>query len=125
MTNEEVLTVLSDAVALGETTLVIRNGDAIAEVMGQHRYTLEDGWVTIAQEQGSHVHLKAEDVVGLRYSDEQKGKPATCGLEVLGADETPAPARDRTWTAGSAAARDRSPCPRSTWTNYSAGDAAD
>lgn len=87
MTNEDVLSVISDAVSLGETILIVRNGDAIAEVMGRHHYSLLDGWITIGQEKGSHIHVKQADIAGLRFTSTHNEKPANCGLEILGSDD--------------------------------------
>ncbi len=87
MTQEELLATLSEAVTLGETILIVRSEGAIAEVVGVHRYSLSDSWITIGQEKGSHIHVKSADVAAIRFVNTYNGKPANGGLEVLGHDD--------------------------------------
>ncbi len=83
---DEILAALDEALGLGETMVIVRSRAAIAEVAGG-RLRRGDEWLTLGNEVpgGSHVHLKMEDVGGLRYSQAEGGNAA---LDLLGPDGT-------------------------------------
>ncbi len=81
--NEELLSMLDAALGFGETIVIVRSGAAIAEVMGNLRLRRGDEWLTLGEEEGSHVHVKGEDVRAIRY---RQSEDRNAALEVLGPD---------------------------------------
>ncbi len=80
----EVLTALADALAFGDTLVIVRAGAAIAEVAGGPLRRGEE-WLTLGDEGAgaSHVHLRIADAQAIRYR-QPEGRNAA--LDVLGAD---------------------------------------
>lgn len=80
---DKILAALEDALASGETSVIVRSSGAIAEVQGL--LTLRQGaeWVTLGEEGQTHVHLKIQDGCRLRYRPQNEGNAA---LELLGAE---------------------------------------
>ncbi len=80
----EVVTVLADALAFGDTLVIVRAGAAIAEVAGGPLRRGEE-WLTLGDEGAgaSHVHLRIADVQAIRYR-EAEGRNAA--LDVLDAN---------------------------------------
>lgn len=83
---DDIVAALEEALALGETMVIVRSAAAIAEISGGPlRRGME--WLTLGDEGAgaSHVHVRMADVRGLRYR-EQEGRNAA--LDVLGPDGT-------------------------------------
>ncbi len=80
----EVLTALDDALAFGDTLVIVRAGAAIAEVAGGPLRRGEE-WLTLGDEGAgaSHVHLRIAAAQAVRYRHPE-GRNAA--LDVLAAD---------------------------------------
>lgn len=80
----EVVAALSDALAFGDTLVIVRAGGAIAEVAGGPLRRGEE-WLTLGNEGvgASHVHVRIADAHAIRYR-QTEGRNAA--LDVLGAD---------------------------------------
>ena len=80
---DQIIAALDAALAVAETSVIVRSAGAIAEVHGL--CTLRQGaeWVTLGEEGGTHVHLKIQGRCRLRYTQPDDGNAA---LELLGAD---------------------------------------
>ncbi len=82
---DSTLTVLAEALAFGDTIVIVRSGAAIAEVMtGPMRRGQE--WLTVGDEGAgaSHVHIKLSEIDALRFRDAEDRNAA---LDVLNANE--------------------------------------
>jgi hypothetical protein len=80
---EEMLVALAAAAELAHASLVVRAGDAIAEVRGPLVLRRGAEWLSLGEESASHVHLKLDAVRGLRF---RSPRDANAALEVLGPD---------------------------------------
>jgi hypothetical protein len=78
--------ILEFALSLPETSLIIRNGAAIAEIRGPLSLRRGPAWLTLGEEGGTHVHLKAADIRRCVFSDPPD---ANAALTVLGPDGGP------------------------------------
>lgn len=80
----EVVTALADALAFGDTLVIVRAGAAIAEVAGGPLRRGE-GWLTLGDEGAgaSHVHLRIADVQASRY---RQAEGHSAALDVLDAN---------------------------------------
>ncbi len=80
----EVVTVLADALAFGDTLVIVRAGAAIAEVAGGPLRRGEE-WLTLGDEGAgaSHVHLRIADVQAIRY---RQAEGRSAALDVLDAN---------------------------------------
>lgn len=80
----EVVAALSDALAFGDTLVIVRAGGAIAEVAGGPLRRGEE-WLTLGNEgaDASHVHVRIADAQAIRYR-QTEGRNAA--LDVLGPD---------------------------------------
>ncbi len=80
---EQILPSLEAALAVGETSVIVRSAGAIAEIHGLVTVRQGAEWVTLGEEGQTHVHLKVEDGCRLRYTQPDEGNAA---LELLGPD---------------------------------------
>jgi hypothetical protein len=80
------LSILEFALSLPETSLILRNAGAIAEIRGPLPLRRGPAWLTLGEEGGSHVHVKAADIRGCVFSDPPD---ANAALTVLGPDNGP------------------------------------
>lgn len=80
----EVVTALADALAFGDTLVIVRAGAAIAEVAGGPLRRGEE-WLTLGDEGAgaSHVHLRIADVQAIRY---RQAEGHSAALDVLDAN---------------------------------------
>ncbi len=80
----EVVTALADALAFGDTLVIVRAGAAIAEVAGGPLRRGEE-WLTLGDEGAgaSHVHLRIADVQAIRY---RQAEGRSAALDVLDAN---------------------------------------
>ncbi|MBI3637029.1 MAG: hypothetical protein HY216_12595 [Candidatus Rokubacteria bacterium] len=81
MSDDDVLALLEDALAFGDTLVVVRSGAAIAEVTGGPLRRGQE-WLTLGDEGAgrSHVHVRMADVQALRFR-QTEGRNAA--LDVL------------------------------------------
>ncbi len=65
---ESTLVVLEEALAFGDTIVIVRSGAAIAEVMGGPARRGQE-WLTVGDEGAgaSHVHIKLSEIDALRF----------------------------------------------------------
>ncbi len=63
----DVVAILDEAVGLGDVIVVVRGPGSITEVMGDLGLRRSGEWLTLGQEGGSHVHLKAADLASARF----------------------------------------------------------
>src|SRR5688572_27179221 len=80
------LSILEFALSLPDTSLIIRNAGAIAEIRGPLPLRRGAAWLTLGEEGGTHVHLKAGDIHGCVFSDPPD---ANAALTLLGPDDGP------------------------------------
>ncbi len=87
MTEAVLATTLEDALALGDTMVIVRSGAAIAEVAGGPVRRGQE-WLTVGDEGAgaSHVHLKLSEIRAFRFRHDD-GRNAA--LDVLDADGAP------------------------------------
>lgn len=80
---DQIIAALDAALAVAETSVIVRSAGAVAEV--HNLRTLRQGaeWVTLGEEGSTHVHLKIQDGCRLRYVQPDEGNAA---LELLGAE---------------------------------------
>jgi hypothetical protein len=78
-------TILQSALALDGVRVSVRTSGAIAEVLGPLEVRRGDEWMTLGAEHGSHVHVKAADVAGLRFSAPPDGNAALELVDATGA----------------------------------------
>lgn len=78
---DEVLAALETAVGFPDVSIIVRSAGAIAEVRGPLKPRRGSEWLTLGEESGSHVHLKAEDIRAFRFTEPGDGNLA---LEVHG-----------------------------------------
>jgi hypothetical protein len=81
---ESVLVVLEEALAFGDTIVIVRSGAATAEVMGGPLRRGQE-WLTLGDEGAgaSHVHVKISEVQTLRF---RHGEGRNAALDVLNAN---------------------------------------
>jgi hypothetical protein len=81
---ESTLTVLEEALAFGDTIVIVRSGAAIAEVMGGPVRRGQE-WLTVGDEGAgaSHVHIKLAAIDGLRF---RHAEDRNAALDVLNAN---------------------------------------
>lgn len=63
----DAISLLDEAVALGDLIVVVRGPGSIAEVMGDLKLRRGEEWLTLGQEGTSHVHVKAADLSSARF----------------------------------------------------------
>jgi len=80
------LCILEFALSLPETSLILRNAGAIAEIRGPLPVRRGAAWLTLGDEGGTHVHLKAADIRRCVFSDPPD---ANAALTVLGPGDGP------------------------------------
>jgi len=82
MTVPDLVSELEAALALPRTALIVRSASTISEIIGP--LPLRRGtWLTLGEDGGTHVHLRAADVASVRYVASAE---ANAALEVRGAD---------------------------------------
>lgn len=79
----DIIGVLEEAISLGDIIVIVRANGAIAEVLGDLRLRRGEEWLTLGQEGGSHVHVKAAEIQAVRFTD-APGRNAA--LQILGAE---------------------------------------
>ena len=81
---DSVLAVLEEALALGDTIVIVRSGAAIAEVMGGPARRGPE-WLTVGDEGAgaSHVHIKLSEIDALRF---RHAEGRNAALDVLNAN---------------------------------------
>lgn len=79
--NAEVLTALQEALAFSDTSIIVRTEGAVAEIRGPLTLRRGPEWLTLGQDDSSHVHVKTGHIQEVRFRD-----PSDSGavLEVLG-----------------------------------------
>lgn len=78
-----IIATLEEAVGFMETSLIVRTAAAIVEMRGPLRLRHGQEWLTLGEDSGSHVHLKTEAIVMIRYTH---SPDANAALEVRSAD---------------------------------------
>jgi len=80
---ESVLAALEDALAFGDTMVIVRSGAAIAEVTGGPLRRGQE-WLTLGDEGAgaSHVHVKLSEIHALRF---RHAEGRNAALDVFGA----------------------------------------
>jgi hypothetical protein len=73
---DQLLAVLETLLGFPDTSIIVRSACAIAEVRGP--LTLRRGaeWLTLGEGSGSHVHVKADAIVNMRFCDPCDGNAA-------------------------------------------------
>ncbi len=81
---DSTLVVLEEALAFGDTLVIVRSGAAIAEVMGGPLRRGQE-WLSLGDEGAgaSHVHVKISEVQTLRF---RHGEGRNAALDVLNAN---------------------------------------
>ena len=81
---ESTLVVLEEALAFGDTIVIVRSGAAIAEVMGGPARRGQE-WLTVGDEGAgaSHVHIKLSEIDALRF---RHAEDRNAALDVLNAN---------------------------------------
>ncbi len=81
---DSTLTVLEEALAFGDTIVIVRSGAAIAEVIGGPVRRGQE-WLTVGDEGAgaSHVHIKLAEIDGLRF---RHAEDRNAALDVLNAN---------------------------------------
>jgi hypothetical protein len=79
------ISTLSEAAGLLETSLVVRSPGAVAEIRGPLPVRRGVEWLTLGEEGGSHAHLRLADLHTLRFADPADRNAA---LEILADDGT-------------------------------------
>ena len=77
---DQTIAAVETALAFPETSVIVRSAGAIAEVRGPLKLRKAAEWLTLGEEGGSHVHIKAQEVGALRYTQPDEGNAA---LEIL------------------------------------------
>ena len=82
---DDILSSLEEALAFGDTVLIVRSKAATAEVVGGGPLRRSQEWPTLGDEGGgaSHVHLRIAEVCGLRFRESPDRNAA---LDVLAPD---------------------------------------
>lgn len=80
---DQIIVTLEAALAVAETSVIVRSVSAIAEVHNLRKLQQGAEWVTLGEEGGTHVHLKIQDGCRLHYTQPAEGNAA---LELLGAE---------------------------------------
>jgi hypothetical protein len=78
-----IIATLEEAVGFTETSLIVRTPAAIVEMKGPLKVQQGQEWLTLGEDSGSHVHLKTEAIVIIRYSHPPD---ANAALEVRSVD---------------------------------------
>lgn len=78
-----IVATLEAAVGFMETSLIVRAPATIVEMKGPLKVQQGREWLTLGEDSGSHVHLKTEAVVMIRYTHPPD---ANAALEVRNAD---------------------------------------
>jgi len=81
---DSVLAALEEALAFGDTIVIVRSGAAIAEVMGGPPRRGQE-WLTVGDEGAgaSHVHIKLSEMDALRF---RHAEDRNAALDVLNAN---------------------------------------
>ena len=79
----DIVSILEEALRLGEIIVIVRANGAVAEVMGDLRLRRGEEWLTLGQEGASHVHVRIAEVQAVRFTQAQ-GRNAA--LQILGPD---------------------------------------
>src|SRR5216684_1271994 len=81
---DSVLAALEEALAFGDTIVIVRSGAAIAEVMGGPPRRGQE-WLTVGDEGAgaSHVHIKLSEIDALRF---RHAEGRNAALDVLNAN---------------------------------------
>lgn len=79
----DLLATLSAAATFPDAALIVRAAATIAEISGPLTVRQGPQWLTIGQDPGSHLHLRAADVVAVRYV---ASEAANAALELVGSD---------------------------------------
>lgn len=83
----QILTILQEALAFTDTSLIVRTPAAIVEMRGPLALKVGEEWATIGEESGSHVHLKMQNCEALLYTPSHHSNAAldvrTAGGEVV------------------------------------------
>lgn len=86
MSHTDLVIELEAALALPDTALIVRNAACIAEVCGPLSVRRGTDWLTLGEDGGTHLHLRAADIAGLRFV---AAESANAAIEVLdGAGDT-------------------------------------
>ncbi|WHZ21701.1 MAG: hypothetical protein OJF47_000813 [Nitrospira sp.] len=78
-----IIATLEEAVGFTETSLIVRTPAAIVEMKGPLKVQQGQEWLTLGEDNGSHVHLKTAAVAMIRYTHPSD---ANAALEVRNAD---------------------------------------
>lgn len=79
----QIRTILQDALAFADTSLIVRTAAAIVEMRGPLSLKVGEEWATIGEESGSHVHLKMQSCETFLYTSSHETNAA---VEVRTAD---------------------------------------
>jgi len=83
MDRDRLIDAVEAALAFEETNVIVRSTGAVAEICGPLTVRQGAEWVTLGDEDGSHVHLKIVEVCTVRY---REAADANAAIELLGAD---------------------------------------
>lgn len=80
---DAVVEALRDALGTERASVILRSEAAVAEVRGPLGVRRGEGWLTLGEEGGSHLHVKIGNVDSVHFRRPDDGNAA---LEVLGTD---------------------------------------
>ncbi len=81
MNESDLVAAIEAAVRFADTSVIVRSPSAVAEVKGPLNVRSSHEWLTLGEENGSHVHARLSDMRTLRF---RQAPDANAALEVLG-----------------------------------------
>ncbi len=84
MNKSDLVAAIEAAVSFADTNVIVRSPSAVAEVKGPLNVRSGREWLTLGDENGSHVHARLSDLRTLRF---RQAPDANAALEVLGEGE--------------------------------------
>ncbi len=84
MNESDLVAAIEAAVRFADTSVIVRSPSAVAEVKGPLNVRSGHEWLTLGEENGSHVHARLSDMRTLRF---RQAPDANAALEVLGEGE--------------------------------------
>src|SRR5713226_4841386 len=76
MDRDEIIGVLSYALADEQAAVVLRSHDAIAELRGPMRPRAGGQWLTLGEEGASHLHVRLDRIDAIKFRAAQEGNAA-------------------------------------------------
>lgn len=84
MNESDLVAAIEAAVRFADTSVIVRSPSAVAEVKGPLNVRSGQEWLTLGEENGSHVHARLSNIRTLRF---RQASDANAALEVLGEGE--------------------------------------